>query len=125
MRPAFVVSYNGAQTRNRTKDTRIFNPLLYQLSYLGVNLTSFCLKDCACFVVGAYLTDLGLLSQPLFREFLQIVYRLCKISTKTTKFRLTATLKPVYFSFLVARNLRYQVLCPQINTLAFEFLEMI
>ncbi len=26
---------NGAQTRNRTKDTRIFSPLLYQLSYLG------------------------------------------------------------------------------------------
>jgi hypothetical protein len=27
---------NGAQGRNRTNDTRIFNPLLYQLSYLGV-----------------------------------------------------------------------------------------
>ena len=27
---------NGAQTRNRTKDTRIFSPLLYQLSYLGI-----------------------------------------------------------------------------------------
>jgi hypothetical protein len=26
---------NGAQTWNRTRDTRIFNPLLYQLSYLG------------------------------------------------------------------------------------------
>ena len=26
---------NGAQTRNRTKDTGIFSPLLYQLSYLG------------------------------------------------------------------------------------------
>jgi hypothetical protein len=26
---------NGAQRRNRTADTRIFNPLLYQLSYLG------------------------------------------------------------------------------------------
>jgi hypothetical protein len=26
---------NGAQTRNRTTDTRIFNPLLYRLSYLG------------------------------------------------------------------------------------------
>ena len=24
-----------AQSRNRTNDTRIFNPLLYQLSYLG------------------------------------------------------------------------------------------
>ncbi len=26
----------GAQGRNRTTDTRIFNPLLYQLSYLGI-----------------------------------------------------------------------------------------
>lgn len=29
---------NGAQGRNRTTDTRIFNPLLYQLSYLGILL---------------------------------------------------------------------------------------
>ena len=27
---------NGAQGRNRTTDTRIFSPLLYQLSYLGI-----------------------------------------------------------------------------------------
>ena len=27
---------NGAQRRNRTTDTRIFNPLLYRLSYLGI-----------------------------------------------------------------------------------------
>ncbi len=26
---------SGAQSRNRTSDTRIFNPLLYRLSYLG------------------------------------------------------------------------------------------
>ena len=26
----------GAQGRNRTSDTRIFSPLLYQLSYLGL-----------------------------------------------------------------------------------------
>ena len=26
---------NGAQRRNRTTDTGIFNPLLYRLSYLG------------------------------------------------------------------------------------------
>ena len=29
---------NGAQGRIRTTDTRIFNPLLYQLSYLGIAL---------------------------------------------------------------------------------------
>ena len=38
---------HGAQTRNRTTDTRIFNPLLYQLSYLGA------VKQC-CFSGGAY-----------------------------------------------------------------------
>ena len=27
---------NGARDRNRTSDTRIFNPLLYQLSYPGI-----------------------------------------------------------------------------------------
>ena len=27
----------GAQGRNRTADTRIFSPLLYQLSYLGIS----------------------------------------------------------------------------------------
>ena len=29
----------SAQNRNRTSDTRIFSPLLYQLSYLGIDLT--------------------------------------------------------------------------------------
>jgi hypothetical protein len=32
----FTAEKNGAQGRNRTSDTRIFNPLLYQLSYLGI-----------------------------------------------------------------------------------------
>ncbi len=27
----------GAETQNRTGDTRIFSPLLYRLSYLGTN----------------------------------------------------------------------------------------
>lgn len=31
----WLLENNGAQDRNRTSDTRIFNPLLYQLSYLG------------------------------------------------------------------------------------------
>ena len=30
-----IYMVNGAQGRIRTTDTRIFNPLLYQLSYLG------------------------------------------------------------------------------------------
>ena len=32
---ALLASWSGAQGRNRTADTGIFNPLLYQLSYLG------------------------------------------------------------------------------------------
>src|SRR5262249_40398124 len=32
----FMRFFNGAQGRNRTSDTRIFSPLLYQLSYLGL-----------------------------------------------------------------------------------------
>ena len=38
---------SGAQSRNRTSDTRIFNPLLYQLSYLGTVV-----KGCAFRVGG-------------------------------------------------------------------------
>ena len=33
-----AVKRHGAQRRNRTTDTGIFNPLLYRLSYLGYNL---------------------------------------------------------------------------------------
>ena len=36
-----IFKMNGAQTRNRTKDTRIFSPLLYQLSYLGTSCIEF------------------------------------------------------------------------------------
>ena len=32
---AFKINLYGAQNRNRTSDTGIFSPLLYQLSYLG------------------------------------------------------------------------------------------
>ncbi len=35
---------SGGQGRNRTVDTRIFNPLLYQLSYLATLLTRFRIK---------------------------------------------------------------------------------
>jgi hypothetical protein len=33
---AFGEQGSGARDRNRTSDTRIFNPLLYQLSYPGI-----------------------------------------------------------------------------------------
>ncbi len=35
--PTSYLLETSAQGRNRTSDTGIFNPLLYQLSYLGVN----------------------------------------------------------------------------------------
>ena len=41
---------NGGQGRNRTIDTRIFSPLLYQLSYLAVVASATRRKDSA----GAY-----------------------------------------------------------------------
>jgi hypothetical protein len=31
-----IIELDGAQGRNRTTDTRIFSPLLYRLSYLGI-----------------------------------------------------------------------------------------
>ena len=37
LRQQKITFQNGAQTRNRTKDTRIFSPLLYLLSYLGIH----------------------------------------------------------------------------------------
>ena len=40
----------GGQGRNRTVDTRIFNPLLYQLSYLAMFLDMLCLgRPCPAF----------------------------------------------------------------------------
>ena len=35
-RNSIILGDYGAQGRNRTTDTRIFSPLLYQLSYLGI-----------------------------------------------------------------------------------------
>ena len=34
--PVIRISVSGAQTRNRTRDTGIFSPLLYLLSYLSI-----------------------------------------------------------------------------------------
>ena len=37
-----LIIKENAQNRNRTSDTRIFSPLLYQLSYLGIHHISYC-----------------------------------------------------------------------------------
>ena len=40
----------NAQSRNRTSDTRIFSPLLYRLSYLGIS----CVQNlCSASIAGA------------------------------------------------------------------------
>ena len=38
LRNIMIKNFYGAQGRNRTTDTRIFSPLLYRLSYLGINI---------------------------------------------------------------------------------------
>ena len=35
----------GAETQNRTGDTRIFSPLLYRLSYLGIRIVGIGSKE--------------------------------------------------------------------------------
>ena len=40
-KPKFSGGFSGAQGRIRTTDTRIFSPLLYQLSYLATGMTYF------------------------------------------------------------------------------------
>ena len=39
--PSRGIFVSGGQGRNRTTDTRIFNPLLYQLSYLAIQLGGY------------------------------------------------------------------------------------
>jgi hypothetical protein len=41
LRVSKCLIFYGAQRRNRTADTRIFNPLLYRLSYLGKEPTLY------------------------------------------------------------------------------------
>ena len=41
---------SGAQGRIRTTDTRIFSPLLYQLSYLGPLSPRWCAEKCSRFI---------------------------------------------------------------------------
>ena len=57
-----VESKNGAQRRDRTTDTRIFNPLLYQLSYLGILFKS------AVFRRGCVLNGFRLGKSTLFMD---------------------------------------------------------
>ena len=40
-----VIVFKGGQGRNRTTDTRIFSPLLYRLSYLGMDICERAIKQ--------------------------------------------------------------------------------
>ena len=47
---------NGAETQNRTGDTRIFSPLLYRLSYLGtlrIGILLLFLKGSSTFILNS------------------------------------------------------------------------
>lgn len=56
----FWLPKDGAQGRTRTTDTRIFSPLLYQLSYLGKSDFRLRLRSVPCGTSGVIQTPLGL-----------------------------------------------------------------
>ena len=97
---------NGASTRDRTRDTRIFNPLLYQLSYRGENCLALS-GVFTCLAVGAYLTSFELLSQPFLSEFFLTARSLLNMHKIT--------------AFSVEHNLQWWALCLQTETLPFAF----
>ena len=64
---------DGGQGRNRTADTGIFNPLLYQLSYLALTLWA-CGPEWAAAKAAYYsgsgnLSQAGLVIRPIGRRF--------------------------------------------------------
>ena len=61
------ISPLNAQSRNRTSDTRIFSPLLYQLSYLGISsfVQQFILY-CPCRLVNLYFPNTYSLLRDIF-----------------------------------------------------------
>ncbi len=50
---------NGASAQNRTVDTRIFSPLLYQLSYRGMLATWMGLEPTTSAVTGRHSNQLN------------------------------------------------------------------
>ena len=55
----------NAQSRNRTSDTRIFSPLLYQLSYLGPSFDDLC-----------YFTAYTRICQQIFQRFYHLIFNI-------------------------------------------------
>ena len=54
---------NGASGRSRTNDTRIFSPLLYQLSYRGILATKKGLEPSTSGVTGRRSNQLSYLAE--------------------------------------------------------------
>ena len=84
---------NSAQSRNRTNDTRIFSPLLYQLSYLGTKLREMDLNhrppgyepgelpDCS---IPRYYIKRWAVVDSNHRSNLQQIYSLSPLATRET-----------------------------------------
>ena len=80
----FAVILRGA-TRNRTGDTRIFSPLLYQLSYGTFRFAS---AKVACFYetakqIAFFFTFIILF--PVFKVFLIVFPRICNVNRKINR----------------------------------------
>lgn len=71
----FWLPKDGAQGRTRTTDTRIFSPLLYQLSYLGKSDFRLRFRSVPCGTSGVIQTPLGLV-QPQITFFFPSASRL-------------------------------------------------
>ena len=59
-----VLFLNGASAQNRTVDTRIFSPLLYQLSYRGKVATRMGLEPTTSAVTGRHSNQLNHRAMP-------------------------------------------------------------
>ena len=69
-RPAVTIcAESGASGRIRTTDTRIFNPLLYQLSYRGTADA----EKAAAFGSAAYKRGMAALSSPFYQPLLIVL----------------------------------------------------
>jgi hypothetical protein len=66
----------GAQGRNRTTDTRIFSPLLYQLSYLGPHRHSVIDRP-----IGSVQITVSAPSSVVLGYFCLTVFMVCSITS--------------------------------------------
>jgi hypothetical protein len=70
--PHIVKNYSGAEAQNRTEDTRIFSPLLYQLSYLGTKV----IVSVSATSVKRPLLCISMTRKPSLQGFHSVAFRL-------------------------------------------------